>query len=328
MRWVCKSAFPSVAAVRRRLSSSAALLASSSTSILPLSPKERIVYITDIEGDFEYWQRYLVNSSVLKSSTSNKHASSSKPSLPPSTLELEDNVHLVYGGDVCDRGYGDLRILQDLISLKERYPRQVHFVLGNRDINKLRLFFALNPLLLQHVHANTYWTSRNEQSRKQAMEDVQAGDAIGKLKWILGKTMGAPIAFKCRQQELQTLSSSIEEDDHAVVKSYLQSMDPENGLLMKFLSYGQISLILGDNLFVHGAIHDYNMGYDDIYLFTYLSCLIINTVSMNRLIISDICVIIDGCLLIKMHKMKSLLKTESNVFVIGQKVLTPSHNSK
>lgn len=223
-------------------------------SILSLHGGERVTYVTDIEGDYEYWQRYIARSSVLKQSSS-------------SGLILEDKVHFVYGGDVCDRGYGDIRILQDLVSLKERYPERVHFILGNRDINKLRLLFSLHPLLVQHVYANTYWTSRNEQSRKQAMEEVNAGDVVSKLKWILGKTMGAPIGFKCRLQELQMMQAipnnhiHNEDDEKKVVNSYLETLDPVNGLLTRYLSYGKISLILGDTLFVHGAIHDYNMGW-------------------------------------------------------------------
>jgi hypothetical protein len=43
----------------------------------------------------------------------------------------------VFGGDVVDRGDGDLRILRDLMQLKRAYPTRVHFILGNRDLNKV-----------------------------------------------------------------------------------------------------------------------------------------------------------------------------------------------
>ena len=37
------------------------------------------------------------------------------------------------------QGSGDLRFLRSLLGLKARFPERVHLVLGNRDINKMRL---------------------------------------------------------------------------------------------------------------------------------------------------------------------------------------------
>ena len=55
------------------------------------------------------------------------------PLSPGGTLvKLRNNCHFVYGGDVCDRGDGDLRILKDLLRLKDDAPNRVHFILGNR----------------------------------------------------------------------------------------------------------------------------------------------------------------------------------------------------
>ena len=136
------------------------------TDILPLpsAAAATVGYATDIEGNLDYWHRYISLSQVLfrpaapdasaaadaatGDSGSGGQAGaagetwrvSPGSSLPP--LQLRDHCHFVYGGDVCDRGSGDIRICRDLLSLKQRYPERVHLIVGNRDINKVR------PLLL------------------------------------------------------------------------------------------------------------------------------------------------------------------------------------
>lgn len=99
---------------------------------------EKVVgYVTDIEGNLDYWDRYIQMSKVL-------HIEQDKanPRGRP-CIFLKDDCELVYGGDVCDRGKGDITITKELLSLKEKYPSRVHFIMGNRDVNKLRLPFEL-----------------------------------------------------------------------------------------------------------------------------------------------------------------------------------------
>lgn len=52
-------------------------------------------------------------------------------------ITLRERCLFVFGGDVCDRGSGDLQIIRDLLSLKDRYPDRVYFILGNRSFQSI-----------------------------------------------------------------------------------------------------------------------------------------------------------------------------------------------
>ena len=90
-------------------------------------------YITDIEGNLSFWHRYVTMSKVLRRNERGE-------------IELKDGDHFVFGGDLWDRGPGDMRVLRDLLSLKQRYPERVHFILGNRDLNKVRLLAEMSAV--------------------------------------------------------------------------------------------------------------------------------------------------------------------------------------
>ena len=75
-------------------------------------------YCSDIEGNLDYWRRYVALSSVLTRAPSS------------SELTLRDGCQFVFGGDICDRGPGDMRITQELLTLKDKYPDRVHLILG------------------------------------------------------------------------------------------------------------------------------------------------------------------------------------------------------
>ena len=115
-----------------------------SKGILSSSYPFKIGYVTDIEGNYDYWNRYIQLSEVVRRDpVTNK-------------LLLQDRCWLVFGGDVCDRGPGDIRITRDLIELKEKYNERVHFILGNRDVNKFRIRPELQLALLQRPPI-AYW---------------------------------------------------------------------------------------------------------------------------------------------------------------------------
>jgi hypothetical protein len=119
-------------------------------------------YVTDIEGNFDYWKRYIALSKVLRRNKAT------------GALELCDNSELVFGGDVCDRGPGDLRVVRELVQLKRKYPERVHFILGNRDVNKLRLDVELQTCNLK-ASGQVYWIDSPSEPGQSAAD---------RLKWV------------------------------------------------------------------------------------------------------------------------------------------------
>jgi hypothetical protein len=200
-----------------------------------------VAYATDVEGNFEYWSRYIEISKVLKR-------------LPTGELELAPDSYFVFGGDVVDRGPGDLRVLTDLVGLKRAYPDRVEFIMGNRDINKMRLPIELHKSSLC-VTPRVYWVKPDEDSHNYLEQPASQAD---RLKWMLTKTMGSPLAFEYRRDELKLLAC--DSNDADVVESFVDLMRPD-GLMMEYLKCAKIAVILGDTLFIHGAIHTYNMGW-------------------------------------------------------------------
>ena len=114
-----------------------------------------------MEGNLQYWENYLSISLVLREDDG--------------VLFLRDRCHFVFGGDVCDRGEGDLRVLRAVTGLKERYPERVHLIMGNRDINKLRMPFELTESTLKSSLGNVYWAPKMLNTGHTAAE---------KLKWV------------------------------------------------------------------------------------------------------------------------------------------------
>lgn len=127
--------------------------------------KKLVSYVSDLEGNYDYWNRFISISEVLQrldGKVDLKHPS----------------YHFIHGGDVCDRSKGDVRILRDLMELKRKYPENVHFLLGNRDVNKLRLPVALHPTVLR-FRPNAFWVNDSSVG-----DNFPLNDPVEKLKWV------------------------------------------------------------------------------------------------------------------------------------------------
>ena len=139
---------------RTRARAAITTAAAAARSALQSPPKKIISYVTDIEGDLSFFQRYLATSKVV--CATNVVRSSKYPNEWKSfdvdfrSSKNDDNnmLHFVFGGDLFDHGSGDLRLASSLSQFKRRYPDRVTLLLGNRDLNKLRLLRELNE---QHL---------------------------------------------------------------------------------------------------------------------------------------------------------------------------------
>ncbi|VEU38085.1 unnamed protein product [Pseudo-nitzschia multistriata] len=300
----------------RRLSSSLAATTSASSSssrlyryrdFLEKGEHDRIVlsYLTDIEGDKFYLDRYVDNSKILTWIPSDDDAEPpgndteqspfslsyySCKEYPPARFPynrrmdfVDSNSMLVFGGDLWDKGGFDLYVTRQLMDLKRRYPDRVVWVLGNRDINKLRMMqeLGLPPAESSTDKSNTGAAAASNLSVPYHpgltwfRGSGRVGDPSGplpsmvpgdRLRWILGNTMGSPDAMEHRRQELaweaggcretggtSAASSAEGISDCDVVRSYQESCHPR-GEMGRFLAEGLLAAKVGPILFVHGSL--------------------------------------------------------------------------
>lgn len=196
-------------------------------------------YVTDIEGDYQFWRRYVEISKVF--------IGTANPS-------LREGCSFVFGGDAIDKGGMDLAVLRELVALKDRYPTRVHLILGNRDINKMRFREELN-LPSVGSHPGTYWRPG------APSHSIGSSDQVNIAKWMLEKTMGCPNTFELRRSELMKArgeGTPISDDD--VASSLLRSVADTDGEVIQYLRRANLAVVLDDVLFVHGAITKVNLG--------------------------------------------------------------------
>ena len=172
-----------------------------------------------MEGNLDYWDQYLDLSDVIVRQTP---ADGQARAL----LTLVDNSEVVYGGDLCDRGVGDIRFILEMLSLKEAYPDRVHFILGNRDLNKLRFAFETTEAQLSEP-PKCYWLKGPDKGpydfKADKIEPEGTPDKLSdRVKWMLKKTMGSPDCFEFRKEELSILDT-LTEDEH-VAQSFVDSV--------------------------------------------------------------------------------------------------------
>jgi hypothetical protein len=222
---------------------------------------KRVGYLTDVEGNYEYFQRYVALSSTIEYD--------SKQNL---TFK-DDNSLFVFGGDVCDKGTGSIRITRQLVAFKKKYPERVILIMGNRDINKMRWTSELAQTEIDNLDSvpGPYWVKKESQvTPKQFIQKiadqtkvpVQAANTVAnRIKWMLDTTMGAAGDFERRRQELSIITNNVKPiTDEQVAKSYMDSVLP-NGEMYEFLSLGQLAFIHEGTLFVHGGVTKSNIGY-------------------------------------------------------------------
>ncbi len=193
-------------------------------------------YLTDVEANFDYFERYLAISQIVGWSDEDS-------SFVPKQKKLKfkrDDAIFVYGGDTQDKGIGDIRFTKLLLELRENYPGRVEFLIGNRDANKMRLATELHEDAIKdpkvvNDRSFPYWENEDKRCTPQMFLDKNppenggsVNNAANRLRWILEKNMGALGAFERRRHELSILRECGRADicDEDVVQSYRDQVDP------------------------------------------------------------------------------------------------------
>lgn len=227
---------------------------------MPSSFKEReIAVLGDLEGNLNRFEDFIKKTDTLYRAEDGK-------------LKMIGDKKFVFLGDVMDRGPGSLRIMNDLIHLKKKYPNQVTIILGNRDINKLKIMSLMDKFLnkpvpeivlpwYKEIFEKDYgFKIPKHLSTKGVQKFVQRYDTpLLRFKAFLAG-MNAPKAFEYRKEELKILVPTRTIDDNFVFASFLNDYE-EGGILREYLKQGQLAKVIDGNLFVHGAVTDNNIGY-------------------------------------------------------------------
>ncbi|MFA6409660.1 MAG: metallophosphoesterase [Gammaproteobacteria bacterium] len=252
-------------------------------------PGPKISFLTDLEGNLDYLKSWVDHNKIVKFDEKG------------SLIFTDHDSMFVFGGDAVDKGSGDLKILDLLVNFKLKYPERVILLAGNRDINKTRFTYELDPLfirerfLIQNYGQDMIpkpkvllvdylkdfickqgWIYDNENKdnflfttyRKFLASSSDQICQIIYLKWMLTETMGCgptgsnPGTFELRRQDLlrtRVTKTTNPIPDVEVLDSFLNSVSKE-GSVTKFLHCSQIGTVIGETLFVHGAITNTNLG--------------------------------------------------------------------
>eukprot|EP00929_Paragymnodinium_shiwhaense_P005750 TRINITY_DN10806_c0_g3_i1.p1 TRINITY_DN10806_c0_g3~~TRINITY_DN10806_c0_g3_i1.p1 ORF type:complete len:694 (-),score=143.67 TRINITY_DN10806_c0_g3_i1:134-2215(-) len=184
-------------------------------------------------------------------------------------FDLADGNCIVNLGDMMDSGHqsereqGVFRGLATFLLLRERYPARVKLILGNRDINKLRLPSELRDgpyvyhtkpgPISNEEDAGPRCRNCKPRDEDHEMQDHSQSLRTRWLQWMLAKNMGAHVAFKAYLQEMQTYSvGSLSADD--VTDYVLHQTKTEGGLFSEYLNHGGFVAQAGSALFVHGNL--------------------------------------------------------------------------
>jgi len=171
-------------------------------------------------------------------------------------INMKSNCKFVCLGDMIDNGPNNFAVLALLRYLKETYGKNVILILGNRDINKLRLKFELETIRPKYI-GNTELVNLYKQLvnlyKILGSQNDQLNIKVEILKYLLTNTFGIRDNFNFMKTELNTIN------DLDVLKGYKDLVSNYNDL-MYILKNGQ--LIYYDeptkSIFVHGSINCVN----------------------------------------------------------------------
>lgn len=204
--------------------------------------KKIIEIMPDVEG---CWNKIV--SFMKKSSIFNINGKQIDDTLSPeqyNQITMIPNSYFVCLGDTIDNGPNNLSILRLLRHLKLKYNKRVIFIIGNRDINKIRLKFELEK-------------QRTGINRLTKSEYPINESKVNKLKWILTNTMGCPNTFEYFKQELNTNDDNIVLDKFIEILEIPENHDSDRGLLLFYLYHANLVYYNKStkSIYMHGGLN-------------------------------------------------------------------------
>lgn len=256
-------------------------------------PLGGVIFMTDVEGNWEYFERFVRRSSALSFSGGRPYFAADGTA----DLLLHDGWRFVFGGDSPDKGGtigGTVRVVRTLVALKRKYPDRVTLILGNRDLNKMRWTSQLEfkPKSYNKKTGLATWTEWNRLDRVDgppwvdsaqrtnmtptayyrnmlvkaqrhanaedvSIEELREYDTVlNRIRWHFEEMMGADGEVERRRAELSflsTLHGGKEATDDDVVQDTINSVR-EGGFMREFIELGQLAHVDGGVLYVHGGI--------------------------------------------------------------------------
>ena len=237
-----------------------------------------LAFVTDVEGNLDFFQRWVELSKVVSYDADGQ-------------LELaHSGAHFVFGGDVGDKGMGSIRLCRQLAAFKRRYPERVSLLVGNRDLNKLRLTAELGPADLARRPEEIpppHWDRKAPSLAEYLAQDPAKVDSRAeRLRYMLRHTLGCPDTFELHRREMALLrgvdAATIRDDE--VVDDMVAGVGSPNhevaaagaapdaarsadsgssgsvGALREYLECACAAAVVGNTLFVHGAVDARNAG--------------------------------------------------------------------
>lgn len=258
---------------------------------------EGIHVFTDMEGDYDSFMKAWIDGLHSKGALTveevvqNIQFGNVTVPVTYSSLRLADGHCVANLGDMLDQGFqgarqGVFRGVATFNALKRTYPSRVQLILGNRDINKLRLTSELSessgfqgipgpfayhtsPGPIGNDELPTKACSETEKCPrpKDSELDKLTGNKKTKwFKWILSQTMGAGSAFQGYQTELKILTKNdVFEDENMVTEFILEQLRPD-GLFYEYLKMSGLVAHGGSALFLHGNLPDDILSSDGFFL--------------------------------------------------------------
>lgn len=236
-------------------------------------------YITDTEGHAASFYDSIQRSGVVQLER-NKRLVFKKTAATP---------FFIFGGDLTDRGVGDLELLEMMLDFKRRHSEQVLLLVGNREASKTRIYTETDPKYIRERLLQggvPHWLEARPHKRPldyvkndmlvrgQSFEQPnRIDDYVRKLsteecqllylKWMFEQNMGCPHTLTYYAQQLAQVQQRSVRDvsEHEVVQYVIKQASP-TGLMGEYLQQTQIAAILPDTgiLAVHGGLTSANIG--------------------------------------------------------------------